>query len=230
MEKSPSRWLSSVGCCDGISQQKPLLIPDSNTGQWQQQGAKDQEWGHSACTSVPSLSQISQLLSCTPSPEHKLSRSLTHLPFLTSPLQLSSPAGPQVPKATSFFLTSLSSSLAQSLCVSGSSCQEHAFLSFCMAESSLFLALSSICNFLSWACHSVLCHSVLFTALSISKINLSFSFLDHHLFAPSRTKLSKGRLLTGICYADDNSHLHSHLLDVELMTTRATIDWALTWC
>lgn len=107
-----------------------------------------------------------------------------------------------VPKATSFFLTSLSSSLAQSLCVSGSSCQEHAFLSFCMAESSLFLALSSICNFLSWACHSVLCHSVLFTALSISKINLSFSFLDHHLFAPSRTKLSKGRLLTGICYAD----------------------------
>lgn len=140
---------------------RPLLIPTGANGQ--QGGAllptKKEEWDHSAFICGPSLSQVSPSSELYPFPRV---RALTGFhPFLSRPL-------PQYhsPQATSCFWASLTSSLAQGLCISGSSRQEHAFSSTCVPDSFLFLALSSICNSLSPAHPLIPCSSVLFTALA----------------------------------------------------------------
>lgn len=106
------------------------------------------------------------LLSCSPSTGHRLSLAFT--PLCCSSAVLRHAPLPQYrrPQATSFLWASLTSSLGQGLCVPGSCSQEHAFLSICMPDSFLFLAISSVCNFLSRARHFILCRSVLFTALT----------------------------------------------------------------
>lgn len=127
------------------------------------------------------LSQISLILSGAPSLGHRLSPASTpsvipYLPLCHSPL-------PQCHLSSG---TSLSSSGSE-LWVSGCPCQNHASASICIADSFLFLALSSSCTFCP---RLVILFDVIllyFHHLPLSKINLFFSL------ARSQQNASSGR-------------------------------------
>lgn len=149
---------------------RPLLIPDSRLVGIREEYCflqrRKNGGGRSAFASGPSPSPISPASDLYPFPRAQVLTGFhLSLLFLSCPSPTPSSSAPQS-LGHPFFWISLTSSLAQGLCVSGSSRWEHAFSSICVPASFLFLALSSICNFLSQACHFVLCCSVLFTALT----------------------------------------------------------------
>lgn len=150
---------------------RPHAHSGSSGDSCQQQGGIDylQRIPQACFHSVPSLAQIPLILSGTPSPGHRLSPASTPVchPF-PAPLPLSPPSVPPV-------FWSQSSSSGSELCESGCPCRDHASASICIADSFLFLALSSTCTFCP---RLVILFDVIlfyFHHLPLSKINLFFS-------------------------------------------------------
>lgn len=169
-------------------------------------------------TSGPSLSQISPLLSCTPSSTgHRLSRAFT--PLCWSSAVLGHAPLPQYhsPQATSFLWASRTSSLAQGLCFlvlqPGACLLEYLYAWFIVIFSSQLHLQLSVPG-LSF-CSVPFCF--VYSTYHYLKLSPSFPILAHPLSGPSRMQAQRGQT-TGrrqFCRRM-SSHPHSGLLDAEL--------------